>query len=260
MFAPGFRREGRRRRRYRGAPDRIVGSAIEPSLGDAAGRAVRTENSRMVEDLASHGYVVVSMDHTEAYACMLASGDVLLGRNTWSFNFMNERKRDIGLLLDWIASWDLEDERLRGRLDRERIGIMGWSFGGGTAAETTKSEDRLKAAVLVDAYLASSPQALAIGVGKPFLSMNSGALMSENTALFNKAVKDAYLFTIKGSDHEGFTDNAWILSPSAARRRQAEAMNACVVAFFDKHLRGIDNHLLDAPGAIWPEVVGFKSK
>ena len=110
--------------------------------------------------------------------------------------------------------------------DLGRLGIMGWSFGGGTAAEACRMEDQLKAAVLLDAYLGSAPVLLRIGLLKPFLSMNADGLLADNTTLFNKGTRDAYLLSIKGSSHDGFTDNAWIINPTPASRRQALAMNA----------------------------------
>jgi dienelactone hydrolase len=122
----------------------------------------------------------------------------------------------------------------------DRLGIMGWSFGGGTAAEACRLEDRLKAAVLLDGYLGSMQNLFKSGLVKPFLAMNSpsSGLASDNTTLFNKSPKDAYQLSIKDASHEAFTDNAWIVNPSAATRRRAQAMNACLVSFFNKHLKG----------------------
>jgi dienelactone hydrolase len=200
------------------------------------------------------------MDHPETYATVLESGKLILGRLTWTDAYMNERKKDVAWMLDQVTAWDGTDPLLKGRLDLDRIGIMGWSLGGGTAGETCRVQDRLKAVVFLDPFFGATPSLLSLGLNKPFLNMISGDVVAPNTALFNKATKDAYYLTIMNATHERFTDNAWIVSSTEATRRQALAMHACMVAFFEKHLRNIDNHLLDSPGTTLPDVVSFKSK
>ena len=115
--------------------------------------------------------------------------------------------------------------------------------------------------MLLDGYLESAPVLLRVGLAKPFLGMNSGVLISENTTLFNKSPKDAYLLSINGAVHESFTDSvAWIVNPVALSRRRAQAMNVCLVSFFNKHLMGVDDQLLENPGATYPDVVSFHKK
>jgi predicted dienelactone hydrolase len=241
-------------------PQRFPIIIYSHGLGDMQGRGVRTENTEKAQELASHGYVVASMDHTDTYATVLGSGELILGRHAWSFDFLSDRLKDVGFMLDQFSQWDTSDPFFQGRFDLDRIGMMGWSFGGGTTAESCRLEDRLKAAVLLDGYLASSPTLLSVGLHKPFLSMNSGALLDDNTTLFNKSTNNAYLLTIRGSWHELFTDNAWIVAPTAVTRRQALAMNACLVSFFNKYLAGVDDHLLDIPGTDYPDVIAFRKK
>lgn len=232
-------------------------------LGDQSGRGVRTENSERMEELSSHGYVVIAMDHTDTYATVFPPDRLVLGGNAWSFDFAGDRLRDVTFLLDYVTQMNVDDPLFAGRLDLDRLGIMGWSMGGGTAAEAGRLQDRLKAVVLLDAYLGAVPTVLTKGLSKPFLAMNSpsSGLDGDSSTLFNKATKDAYKLTIQGADHEGFTDStAWLVNPTAATRRRALAMNACVVSFFDKYLRGVDDRLLENPGATRPDVILFRRK
>lgn len=224
-------------------------------LGDQEGRAVRTENTAKAVQLASHGYVVVSMDHTDTYATVLPSGEVIAGRNAWSFAFASDRLRDVAFLLDRLAEWQAEDPFFKGLLDTRRIGIMGWSFGGGTAAEACRVDDRIQAAVLLDPYLAAVPVAQK-GLSRPYLNMAG----SPDPTLFAKTSTNAYQLTIDGAAHESYTDNAWTISPNTASRRRAYAMEACMVSFFNKHLKNSDDHLLDNPRGSHPDVVGFRKK
>lgn len=169
----------------------------------------------------------------------------------------NDRIKDINFWLTQLAEWNRDDLVLQGRFDLDRIGIMGWSYGGGTGAETCQREDRLKAAVFLDAYLAPAVTALKNGLGKPFLAMTASG---GDTTLFTIASKDAYQLAITGSSHEAITDNPWILNPTAASRQRARAMSACLLAFFNKYLRGLDEPLLANPSAVHPDVVSFRCK
>jgi dienelactone hydrolase len=229
-------------------------------LGDVQGRAVRTENTEKAVQLASHGFVVIAIDHTDAYATVLNSTQLVLGRHAWSFDYLSDRLVDVAYLLDLFQTWNAEDPLFQGRLDLERIGIMGWSFGGGTAAEACRSDSRLKATVILDGLVSASPTLMSVGLGKPFLSMNSGALIDENNTLFNKATQDAFILTIRNSTHELFTDNAWMIGPNGTTRRQATAMDACMISFFNKYLQGADDKLLENPTNQYPDVVSYGKK
>lgn len=224
-------------------------------LGDQMGRAVRTENTGKAVELASHGYMVVSMDHTDTYATVLPPSQLIAGRNVWSFAFAPDRIQDVVFLLDRLGEWQTGDPIFQGRLDLERIGIMGWSFGGGTAAEACRVDDRLKGAVLLDPYL-TAVQVVQKGLTKPYLNMAG----TPDPTLFAKAQTNAYQLTIDGATHESYTDNAWTISPNTASRRRARAMEACMVSFFDKHLKGLDDRLLENPRVSHPDVIGFRKK
>jgi dienelactone hydrolase len=249
-----------------GLPDApVLGSQPFPviiyshGLGDKEGRGVRTENSEKAEELASHGYVVVSLDHPETYATVLPPDQLLIGRNAWSFNFLPDRLKDVKFLLDYFAWLNGEDPVFKDRLDLDRIGIMGWSWGGGTSAEAARLEPRLKAAALLDGYF-GSPTLLTAGVGKPFLAMMASGGSADNTTIFNRATNSAYQLTIKGAVHETFTDNAWIINPTVSSRRLAATMNACLVSFFNLYLKGVDDGLLQNPAATLPDVTSFRKK
>jgi hypothetical protein len=100
------------------------------------------------------------------------------------------------------------------------------------------------------------------GLSKPFIAMSSpsSGIGPSSGTLFNKATQDAFWFYLKAAAHEAFTDNPWILNPSATTRRQALTLDRCVVAFFNRYLSGVDDHFLDAPGADYPDITSFKRK
>ncbi len=229
-------------------------------LGDKQGRAARTENTEKAQQLASHGFVVVACDHTDTYGTVLPPDRLILGGNVWSFDFLEDRVRDVVFLLDRFAAWNVDDPVFKGRLDLGRIGIMGWSWGGCTAAEASRREPRLRAAVLLDAYFGSVPTLLTNGLAKPFLAMTTANGSPDNAVLFERSHRDAYQLCVQGATHDTFTDSAWIVDASESSRRQALAMDACLLSFFNKHLRGTDDGLLNDPGARHPDVTLFRKK
>lgn len=243
-------------------PSRFPVIIYTHGLGTAEGRGVRTENTEKILELTSHGFIVLAVDHTDAYGLVLPPDRLIVGGNAFSFSFLNDRLKDIEFLLNYLEQLNAGDPAFRDRLDLDRIGIMGWSFGGGTAAEACRVQDRLKAAVLLDGYLGSMPTLLNRGLAKPLLTMlsPSSGLAADNTTLFNRSTHTAYQLSIRDASHEAFTDNAWIIGPSAATRRRAQAMNACLISFFNKHLKGMEDSLIDNPAVTHTDVISFRKK
>jgi len=111
---------------------------------------------------------------------------------------------------------------LAGRIDFERVGLLGMSLGGAVAAEMGRTDTRIKCIALLDGALhfEVNTQLPEVGVGKPFLAMNNANdpdpgfnFWPENQALYNVATNHAIHLRIKGASHLWFTDLAWIAGP-----------------------------------------------
>ena len=48
--------------------------------------------------------------------------------------------------------------------------------------------------------------------------------------------------------------------PPPASRAQSQTIRACTLSFFDKYLKGEDDHLLDNPAAVYTNIINFQSK
>ncbi len=138
--------------------------------------ASREENTALIEDLASRGYVVVSFDHTyEApvvefpdgrlarQGAEVQSGDPKVLRVVFK-QAIDARVADTRLVLDRLAELDRgrnpDAERrrlprgLRGALDLRHLGMFGYSYGGYTAGESMVGDRRIDAGVNLDGTMA----------------------------------------------------------------------------------------------------------
>ncbi|MBI2826100.1 MAG: alpha/beta fold hydrolase [Planctomycetia bacterium] len=124
--------------------------------------------STLGEDLASHGYVVVGVDHpATAFAVLFPDGQVTrFPESEWSQRHTAEEtlafeRRFVDLCgadlvfvlnqLEQLASGEIPS-RFQGRLDTARIGVFGHSFGGRVAARACQLDGRLKAGIVSDGF------------------------------------------------------------------------------------------------------------
>jgi dienelactone hydrolase len=124
-------------------------------LYSPGGTDPRTLGTGLAEDLASHGYVVVTIDHPgETSEVEFPDGrlrtieispatptDPVLSRL-----MMRTRFDDVGFVLSQLGTLDLP-------LDLRRIGTYGHSAGGSTAAQALDENRELKSAVNLEGYL-----------------------------------------------------------------------------------------------------------
>ncbi len=118
---------------------------------------------------------------------------------------------------------------------------MGWSWGGGVAAEATRIDERCRAAIILDGYFQNASAVFACGLQKPSLSIYSDPITlpgSELQLYNNPATRNAIWFQIRGTLHANFGDTLWALDPGAAGRDAARTMNAYTLWFLNKHLKG----------------------
>ena len=142
-------------------------------------------------EMASHGYVVVSVGHNGFNRTRFLSGGDTVAPDTLAFP---DPTGD--LLADAYGSWTHLDRHhfpewvadarhaldrlermaetgpLSGALDLDRIGMYGWSFGGATSIEASVVDERVKAAVDHDGQLFG--RAASVGTSRPFMLFHGG--------------------------------------------------------------------------------------
>ena len=110
---------------------------------------IRFQNWTMAEYLASHGYIVVSPDHTGNAVFVTFAEKVIVMNPLLMINAFFDRFHDVLFLLDTMEELTEADPQgwLTGLVDTERAAIVGHSFGGATVGEALRQDSRLLAGV-----------------------------------------------------------------------------------------------------------------
>jgi dienelactone hydrolase len=270
------------------APGRFPVVLYSPGAGDS-----RDSNVTLVENLASQGYIVVTIDHTgEAPATEFPDGHIV-GNATVYADFaqaykdgttlafftklMNAREADVELVLDRLPSLP---GRLTKGMDLNRIGMFGHSAGGFTAANAMYADPRIKAGVNMDGTLeytvmpdgTNMSQVALNGLKQPFLLIGSSSA-ADGSDIHREPSWASFWqhhsgwkadVTMNDSEHHSLTDYEALLPQLAGKvpaatltgdlgkvdpHRAVAADRALVDSFFDRFLKGCDDHLLDGRGA-----------
>ena len=160
----------------------------------------RNQNTVQEEELASHGFVVVGIDHpydteltvfpdgrtawtTVGDILDFSSDDALQASIQTTETRLRIRVADVRFVLDELERRDQSDPQhlLTGRLDTSRAGIFGHSFGGAVAAEVCLLDPRFQAGIDFDGYFFG--KSLTQPIGKPFMLVTNAFLDTTPAAL-----------------------------------------------------------------------------
>jgi predicted dienelactone hydrolase len=243
----------------------------------------------LVEDLAGHGYVVVTMDDTnespevEFPGGRLVTGTFVPDTDAKSLEAQRIRAADARFVLGELSvlnhggNPDAEHAPvpagLAGSLNLSQVGMFGWSLGGAASAQAMHDDPRIKAAVNMDGRF-WGPLARE-GVNRPFLLLTGSEHTEQNDptlASFLTASTGPELhLALANSQHPTFSD-AEELEPELAQalgltpgqvaadlgtispKTAVTDERAYIEAFFGKYLRHQDNHLLDGPSPRFPDI------
>lgn len=239
----------------------------------------RSTLTALAEDLASHGYVVAGIDHTyESFATAFPDGRVTTclarearQRGTGSPEKVAAgRAADVSFVLGELTgthpAWPGA-----GLIDPSRIAMAGHSAGGAAAIAAMLADSRIRAGIDMDgATAAPIPDD---GLARPFLFLGKQSNYTPGTPGKKSAVttweRDWKLLTgwkrwllVAGAVHASFTDLALLadqigigIDADISGARSLDITRAYVRAFFDQHLRGTPQALLDQRSPRYPEVI-----
>ena len=171
---------------------------------------IRAQSTFFTVPLASHGYIVVSMDHEgDTIIDLLRTGEVDMNTTVDSFI---DRPLDIVFLLDEVIYWD---DPLAELIDVEHIGIAGHSFGALTSLRTAVMDSRIKAVVAhtppgvgtVNLALEAPVSTLNIPVMIHGGKMDVTLPVEEHTdTLWPELTSPAYYLTLETAGHFTYSD------------------------------------------------------
>jgi dienelactone hydrolase len=186
-----------------------------------------TDYTFLAEDLASHGYVVASVDHThEAVAVEFPDGRVekgLFGSGLTNYTrsdlgalrlAVSVRIADLRFVADRLAAMSAGgDAALAGKLDLSRTALLGHSLGGMTAIRGVESDSRFRAAISLDGLV---PDHQTPPTRKPVLLFRAGTSpWNENDCQQWSALQgERTTLNLTGAEHTAFSDLLW-LAPEA---------------------------------------------
>ena len=233
------------------------------------------ENPRMTltalaTDLASHGYVVALVGHTnedsgETLANGQTSSCVICDNPALDFDsVVASRALDVSFVIDQLThgntAW-----RLAHLIDKHQIGMAGHSLGGASAAATMIADPRVRAGVNMDGTFHPTP--MPGQINRPFLML--GTAENHSAGGHNTTWEQAWAalggykewLTVTDADHFNFSDldllkkQAGFPTQGLSPERGLVITREYVTAFFDQTLKGIHSPLLDGPSPNNPEVL-----
>lgn len=169
---------------------------------------MRMQNTIQMEELASNGYVTIAIDHAYDANITLfndgssadfrsgAEGD-LTPEQFWDLRLpqIYTRVADVRFILDYIDRQTKVQHPFWELLDMSKVGMLGHSFGGGTAIVTSYEDPRIKACVGLDGWIVPIPSTIIqnginiplLYIGRPewdtplnYLKLDSLILSSKN--------------------------------------------------------------------------------
>lgn len=242
---------------------------------------MRMQNTVMVRELVSHGYIVAAIDHSYANAITIfPDGRVFIYDPSRIFPsgesnpveanpLIQVWAKDIAFLLDEMAGWNQDTGHLlNGRFDLDHIGIFGHSTGGGAMMEFCLQDTRCKAGVGLDGWLLPvSSNLLSQPASQPFMFISTPRWLGPDNQelgynIFNSLSHDGYALTLANTAHYDFTDLP-LLSPLTPQLGLSGNINSNVslgiqneylLAFFDHYLKEEPAPMLTEAPSPYPEL------
>ncbi len=244
------------------------------------------QNTGQALELASHGYVVVGIQHTYGAVITVFPDGTIAPNNPKALpedaedpNYevvarvlVNEWAGDMSFVMDQLSVWEKEaGNPFAEKLDLERVGVYGHSTGGGAAIQFCGVDSRCKAVLGMDPFMRPvSAEVIENGVSQPSFFMFSQGWAdltdSKNNQLFNQFYPNASdsrgAISIDGTKHYDFSDLP-LLSPIAPQLGLKGPLNGKVVIkivnsylldFFEMTLNNKPSQLFDGAFSTYQEV------
>ncbi|KJB88036.1 hypothetical protein AZ66_09715 [Paenibacillus sp. E194] len=250
-------------------------------------------HASQAENLASHGFIVITIDHTySTFATIFPNGSVT-GYKTKNTTIDDRKKvgniwtQDVEFVINQFEKLNSGaiESQFKGKIDLNNIGVMGHSFGGATAFNATYLDHRIKAGINMDGSLIEVENRDVIN--KPFMFIRSGSFkdwlvdfkndknsdneiikqLSDELNIMQNVIKHGgSTIYVEGTEHFNFTDLQFYsplikltgITGNMDGKRGSWIVNQYVLDFFNKHLKGTGGNLIQGPNDMYPEVKFIK--
>ncbi|WP_369141935.1 alpha/beta hydrolase family protein [Streptomyces sp. R44] len=242
------------------------------------------DHTVVVQELASHGYAVVTVAHQYDTYTEFPDGRIAVpSRDRQAPTRPGDFAADLRFVIDCVEQLaagcnpDVDRKQLPagllGSLDPRRIGAFGWSKGGTATARATLADERIRAGLSLDGPMQMNPP-LSEDLDRPFMMMSAEFTRATDPAVaaFWSHLRGWRLnIEAQGASHVSYGDNE-ALFPQVAKLfgwsaqqlqevigtldpdQAVKIQQAYPLAFFDEHLRHRRGHLLDGPSPAFPAV------
>jgi len=234
------------------------------------------QNTSQALELASHGYVVVAVQHTYGAVITVFPDGTIASNNPAALasddtpteeyeiiahELVNQWAEDLGFGLDFMNAQSMDGgSAFHQKLDLSRVGVYGHSTGGGAAIQFCGTDPRCRAVLGMDPFMRPvSYEVLDSGLTQPAFFMFSQRwaddVASRNNELFNRFhphVQNSFgAISIDGTAHYDFSDIP-LLSPLAPQlglkgpirgKRVTALVNDYLLSFFEVTLNGKSDRL-----------------
>ena len=257
----------------------------------AGGGALTTDFTTLAEDLASHGYIVAGFDAPyRTFVFVRADNSVVTrppANDPEDMPAEQANRLITKLLLLWTSDTSFVVNQLEGlngadpsgkftgRLDMQRLGMFGHSFGGATSLQFCHDDPRCKAGIDIDG--APYGSVVQEGLEQPFLFLLSDhsrelsdpaskQIGADFQSIYDRLPNGRLFITIRGANHFSFSDQMFqksqfviallrILGIGRLEGRRGLAITASYVdTFFDVYLKDAPAASLDKLSQPYPEV------
>jgi predicted dienelactone hydrolase len=247
----------------------------------------RAMGTALAQDLASRGYLVVTVDHThDANEVQFPNNRLEVNRmpsGTHSSDTLKVRAADIKFVINQLSTLSTGGNPDAGHatlpsgltksVDMSRIGMFGWSLGGAAVDTAMQLDHRIAAGANLDGqFFGTAPSK---DLDRPFMLFSSGGHNRNNDSswrtLWSHLKGYRVDIKLKGAAHLSFSDNEWMVSQEAGLlglsqaqlqqqygtidpNRAIAVQRVYLAAFFDQELLKKHSTLLDGSNSKYPEI------
>ena len=228
----------------------------------------RTQNTIMIEELTSHGYVVIAIEHAyDANISIFNNGDVAdyrsginyQRRNTqkitpeefWAIRLpqLETRAKDVSYIIDQLELGNLP-ENIINIIDLENIGIFGHSFGGATSIYSSYNDHRIDACINLDGWMVVVPDEIVDnGINRNFMYLGQEQwdekLNYQKLDKFIKSNTKSSKILIPNTTHYDFSDTPHMSKAAKFLNKSGKVksknlknlLNELIISFFNQNLK-----------------------